>query len=433
MPGLNVTSEIGVLRRVILHSPGPEVEAMTPKEAEADLYNDIIPLAAVRAEYDTLKAFLGTVAQTFELGELLAQAIAATGNKFEFLTALGQLCPIKNRMDELMAMAPAELSRAVIEGLPSLATGLPGMLSPRSFSMRPLPNTYFMRDSAAIFRDYAISGATAYDVRLIEPIITRFIFTHHPDFLAQGLLFDGPRERNRFVTIEGGDIIVIGPRVLAVGISERSSPEAVERLAVNAGKAFGEPMTVFAVLLPKERATIHLDMVFTVIDRDAALVYAPVVTGPRRARVLRLDARRGGIPSITEEEGLLQGLWGAGIDLEPIACGGGDQLFQEREQWWSGANSFAFAPGKIVMYSCNVHTLEALSKAGFAIKAARDFLGPAATGAEAGAGPGGAGAQAVCGVDDYHRLVVGFDGIELARGGGGARCMTLPVERADLD
>ncbi len=420
MPGLNVTSEIGVLKRVVLHSPGPEVEAMTPKEAEADLYNDIIPLAAVRAEYDTLKAFLGTVAKTYELGELLAQAISATGNKFEFLTTLGQLCPIKNRMDELMAMDPRQIAQAVIQGLPSLPDSLSGMLSQRSFSMRPQPNAYFMRDSAAIFRDYAISGATAFDVRLIEPIVTRFIFTHHSDFLAQGLLLDGPRERNRFITIEGGDIIVIGPRVLAIGISERSSPEAVERLAVNAGKAFGEPMTVFAVLLPKERATIHLDMVFTVIDRDAALVYGPVVTGPRRARVLRLDTRRGGSPKITEEEGLLQGLWGAGIDLEPVACGGGDPLFQEREQWWSGANSFAFAPGKIVMYNCNVHTLEALSRAGFEVKDAEDFL------------PGSGGISGAS-VADYHRLVVGFEGIELARGGGGARCMTLPVEREDLD
>jgi arginine deiminase len=422
MSGLNVTSEIGVLKRVILHSPGPEVEAMTPKEAEADLYNDIIPLAAVRAEYDTLKAFLGSVAETFELRDLLAEAISATGSKFEFLTALGQLCPIKSRMDELMSMAPIEIAKAVIEGLPSLPGSLPSMLSRRSFSMRPLPNAYFMRDSAAIFRDYAVSAATAFDVRLIEPIVTRFIFTHHPDFLAKGLLFDGPRERNRFVTIEGGDIVVVGPRVLAVGISERSSPEAVERLASNAGKAFGEPMTVFAVLLPKERATIHLDMVFTVVDRDAALVYAPVVTGPRRARVLRIDSSRSGSPKISEEEGLLQGLWGVGVDLEPIACGGGDPLFQEREQWWSGANSFAFAPGKIVMYNCNVHTLDALAKAGFEVKSAGELLGP-------GLLEGGKSSA----VEDYGRLVVGFDGIELARGGGGARCMTLPVEREDLD
>jgi arginine deiminase len=414
MPSLNVTSEIGALKRVIIHSPGPEVEAMTPKEAEADLYNDIIPLATVRAEYDTLKAFLGSVAQTFELKDLLAQTLSDTGNKFEFLTALSRLCPIRGRMDELMSMPASALATKAIEGLPALRDSLPGILCPRSFAMRPLPNTYFMRDTATVFRGHAISCATAFDVRLIESIVSRFVFRHHPDFLAEGLLFDGPEERNRFVTLEGGDILVMSRNVLAVGVSERSTADAVERLALAAGRAFGEPMTVFAVLLPRERSCIHLDMVFTVVDRDAALVYAPLVTGPRRARVVRIDIRRDGA-TFSEEEGLLQGLWGAGVDLEPIVCGGGDPLFQDREQWWSGANSFAFAPGRIVMYSCNVRTLEALSNAGFAVKRAGDFI----SGGEK--------------VDDYGRLAVEFDGIELARGGGGARCMTMPVERSEID
>lgn len=419
MAGIGVGSEIGTLRRVVLHSPGPEVEAMTPKDAEADLYNDIIPLAAVRAEYDVLKAFLETVAEVYELKELLAATLEDQGNKFEFLNALSRLCPIRRRVDELMAMPSGDLARAAIEGLPSAPGGLASLASPRSFAMRPLPNAYFMRDSAAVVRDCLVSSATAFDVRLIESIITRFIFTHHPDFMARSLLLDGPAERNRFITIEGGDVLVLSPRVLAVGVSERTTPDAVERLAREAGSAFGEEITVFAVLLPRERYCIHLDMVFTMIDSDAALVYGPLVTGPRRARVVRIDAGRDGRAKLSEEEGLLQGLWGAGLDLEPIACGGGDPLYQEREQWWSGANSFAFAPGKIIMYSCNARTLEALSAAGFEVKGARDLTGPIPAGTLT--------------PDGYNRLVVTFDGIELARGGGGARCMTLPVEREELD
>jgi arginine deiminase len=414
MAGLNITSEIGVLKRVIIHTPGPEIEAMTPKEADADLYNDIIPLSAVRAEYDVLKSFLSSVAEVVELKDLLAQALADTGSKFEFISSLSRLCPVRSRVEELMAMPAAELAQVVIEGLPALPESLAHLVAPRSFSLRPQPNTYFMRDSAAVIGDYAVSSATAFDVRLIESIITRFVFRHNRDFRARGILFDGPEERSRAVTIEGGDILVLSPRVLAVGVSERSTPEAVERLTAAAAKAFGEPFSVFAVILPKERASIHLDMVFTAIDTDAALVYAPLVTGPRRARVVRIDAKRNGSLAFTEEDGLLQGLWGAGIDLEPVLCAGGDSLFEEREQWWSGANSFAFAPGKIMMYSCNVRTLDALSKAGFEIRSARDFL-------EGEEKP-----------DDFARLAVGFDGIELARGGGGARCMTMPVEREDL-
>ncbi|MDP3178629.1 MAG: arginine deiminase family protein, partial [Spirochaetaceae bacterium] len=210
-------------------------------------------------------------------------------------------------------------------------------------------------------------------------------------------------------------LVVISPRILAVGVSERSSPDAVEALAVAAGKAFDEQVTVFAVLLPKERYCIHLDMVFTVVDRDAALVYAPLVTGPRRASVVRIEARKNGKVTFSDEEGLLQGLWSAGVDLEPISCGSGDPLHQEREQWWSGANSFAFAPGKILMYSCNARTLDALSRAGFAVRPASALV----SGEESLEEPG--------------RLAVAFDGIELARGGGGARCMTLPVEREDVD
>jgi arginine deiminase len=420
MPGLNVTSEIGALRRVILHSPGPEVEAMTPGEAAADLYNDILPLAAVRSEHDELRSFLSLVSQVYELKDLLAESLASPGSRFEFLTALSSLCPIRPFIDELMALHPVDLADLVIEGLPSRSSSLAALLSPRSFAMRPLPNAYFMRDSAAVFRDWAISSATAFDVRLIESIVTRFIFCRHPDLRAKGILLDGPRERNRSQTIEGGDVLVIGPRVLAIGVSERTTPEAVELLAQNAGRAFEEPISILAVVLPKERATIHLDMVFTMIDRDAALIYAPVVSGPNRAEVVRLDVDPKGHVSFSEAKGLLQGLASLGVDLQPVLCGNGDSLYEAREQWWSGANSFAFAPGKIIMYSCNGHTLEALSDAGFEVRQASDFIA------------GEAGAP-VAKVGDFGRLAVGFEGIELARGGGGARCMTMPVERDSLD
>ncbi len=413
MSGLNITSEIGTLKRVILHTPGPEIEAMTPREAEQDLYNDIIPLEAVRREYDSLKSFLSTVASVYEVTDLLAQAIAPNGNKFEFLKDLASLCPIRNRMDELTALSAPDLARVTIEGLPALERSLSATLDPHAFAVRPLPNTYFMRDSVAVFGKYVVSCATAFDVRLIESVVTRFIFQHHPDFMAKGFLLNGPEERSRYITIEGGDFLVLGPTTLAVGVSERTTPDAVERVAVNAARKLGEPVTVVAVQIPRERATIHLDMVFTMIDRDACLVYAPVVMDEGRCRAVRIQAQPNGKASFSDVQGLLPALKDAGFDLKPVLCGNGHRLYQDREQWLSGANSFAFGPGKIVVYNCNAYTLEALTKAGFEYRKAEEFIRGEAR------------------AEDFGRLVVGFDGIELARGGGGARCMTCPVEREE--
>ncbi|HUX38564.1 MAG TPA: arginine deiminase family protein [Rectinemataceae bacterium] len=411
---MSIESEIGVLRKVIVHAPGPEVEAMTPGEAAQDLYNDIVPLGAVRGEHDRLRSFLAKVAEVYELEVLLAQCLEQAEARFEFLGVLSGFCPIGDRIDALMDLPSPVLAKLVIEGLPASEDSLSHLLSPRSFSLRPLPNTYFMRDTAAVFRDFALSSAMAYDVRVVESLVTRFVLTRHHELRAHALLLDGPRDRNRFVTMEGGDFIVISRNVLAIGVSERTSPDAIELFARTAAPAIDEALTIFAVVLPKERATIHLDMVFTVIDRDRALVHGPTITGPSRRPVFRIDVSPSGALSTRPVPGLLEGLAEAGHDFEPVACGGGDPLYEEREQWLSGANSFAFAPGKILMYSCNLKTIAALSDAGFAIRKAEDFI---------------EGRESVA---DFGRLVVAFDGIELARGGGGARCMTMPLERDEL-
>jgi arginine deiminase len=414
MRHLAIESEIGALRRVILHTPGQEIEAMTPGEAERDLYNDIIPLGSVLGEYMQLKKFLAGVAETFELLDLLRDCLEDVGNKFEFLNDLSRCFPLRHSMEDFMAMPAETLAAAIVHGVPAPESTLAHRLDPQGFISRPLPNTYFMRDSAAVIGDCAVSAATAFDVRMVEAVITRFIFTHHPDFSARTLLFDGPSERNRYLTVEGGDIIVIAPNVFVIGISERTTPYAVERIARNAARIAESDVTVFAVDLPKSRATIHMDMTFTVLDRDACLVYEPVILGAQKRAVYRIEAGKGGKLRYAEETSLLAGLKGIGVDLKPVLCGKGHPIHQQREQWLSGANSFAFAPGKILVYSCNRMTAEALSEAGFAIVGSDRFI----EGAES--------------VEAYKRLAVTFDGIELARGGGGARCMTLPVERAAL-
>ncbi|MBU0934927.1 MAG: hypothetical protein KKI09_14510 [Spirochaetes bacterium] len=414
MKKLNVTSETGRLRRVIVHTPGPEVEAMRPSAAEEDLYNDIIPMDLVMREHAELKGFLGKVAEVHELRDILTETLAESGQRQFLARQLADFYQAAHRYDELAAMPATELCNAAICGLPARHIRLEDYLTGRGFDIKPLPNMYFMRDAAMVYRDRSIASAMRFPVRRPESFIHRMIFEHHPDFRGSGKLIDGPALADGVFSIEGGDFQVLGKNMLAIGVSERTSASGIDAITKAIVESWKEPVTIFAVMLPIARATIHLDMVFTVIDRDACLVFAPVITGHTRARVVRIDAAPGREAVLSEEDSLLSGLKKAGMDLQPVFTGGDNPVHAEREQWMSGANSFSFAPGKILMYACNKRTAEALDKSGFSLKHARDFL------------------QGKDNPDDYKRLVVGFDGVELARGGGGARCMTCPIEREDL-
>jgi len=415
MKRIHIESEIGRLKRVIIHNPGPEIEAMTPREAEHDLYNDIIPLSAVQKEYKKLHLFLKSVSETYELTDLLEVCLKDERDRLHFLKEYSQIHPIDSIVNKLMELSAKELAHSILTGILAPVESLAHFSSKHSFISNPLPNAYFMRDSLALIGDRVISAAFKFDVRMAEAYITRFIFSHHPEFKNSSVLLDGARERSRLMTIEGGDIHVLAPHVLAVGISERTSAFAIDMLAHRIAKLADDPYIIFAVDLPKERATIHLDMVFTMIDRDAALAYKPVMVDSMRVPVYKLETTSSGEIHYSQEKSLFHGLEGVGISLVPIFCGNGKSVFQEREQWLSGANSFAFAPGKILMYSCNIHTLEALNREGFSIVSAQEFLSHRAESSK------------------FRRLVVAFEGIELARGGGGARCMTLPIERERLD
>ena len=156
-------------------------------------------------------------------------------------------------------------------------------------------------------------------------------------------------------------------------------------------------------------------MIFTLVDRDVALVYEPYVTGPRRVDVFRMRLVPGAQTRIEKCDGLLEALRDEGMALETVACGGDDPVVREREQWLSAANVFAFAPGKIIGYDCNVATMQAFADAGFAVRTVDEFL------------------EGDRRVEDDERLFVGMPGINLARGGGGPRCMTLPIRRDPVE
>jgi arginine deiminase len=401
-------SEIGRLKRVIVHSPGTEIERMTPESARQLLYHDIIPISVVSREHEKLKSFLSQVAEVYEMKDLVSSVINTTG---EAKAAVVRAISSDDRAGELIRMGVEELTDTLIGGLPARRHTLTDYLSERLYDIPPLPNLYFMRDGAMVFRDRALVGAMAHRVRVNESLLLKAAFSYVPQLGSEGILFDGVLEGGGDVRLEGGDFMPVSPNTLILGVSERSSAEAVDRLAQNLVDTFAEPFHILVVMLPHEPSTIHLDMVFTLVDRHAALVYAPYVLGSKRLRVVRMDVAPGEETVIRDVAGIIEGLAELGVELEPILCGGESEVYQQREQWMSGTNVLAFAPGKVIGYDCNVATAEAFAASGFTVRPVDVFL----SGEEH--------------VDDHERLLVLTPGVELARGGGGARCMTLPVER----
>jgi len=405
-----ITSEIGPLEAVILHPPGPEIENMSPLEAERALYSDILNLGVATAEYAQLAGVLRKVCRVFETGELLAEILADPATRQGLIAAVCRNEAADCLCDELAALAPEALTAALIGGVPLRRDTLTRFLSRGSHALRPLHNLFFMRDTAAVVGRQVLLSRMANAVRERESLLMAAVFAQHPLLRAPVVdPIDAPG-----ATIEGGDVLVARSDVLIVGIGARTTPQAVDFLVARLCADGGARHVVVQELPTTPESFIHLDMVFTLLDRDLCLVHAPVVLQPSRLATVHIAVAGGRVTSIRQEAGLLPVLRRLGLDLEPVSCGGDDPAAQEREQWHSGANAFAFAPGRVLVYGRNARTLAELDRRGFAIVTARDVIDGRADPAASA------------------RCAVTIEGAELARGGGGCRCMTLPVRRAPL-
>lgn len=410
--GLRVDSEIGRLETVIVHTPGPEVENMTPLDAERALYSDILNLAVAAREYAEFRGALARVARVLEIGDLLAATLAQETVR---RSLLGRICRNEGGLElagELLELAPGDLARALIGGVPLRKETLTAFLSQERHALRPLHNLFFMRDTAAVIGDRALIGRMANAVRERESLIVETVLTSHPLFGATAI--DPYPEPG--ATIEGGDVLVARRDLLIVGIGARTTPPAVDFLVRQLCADKGSLDIVVQELPHAPESFIHLDMVFTLLDRDLCLTYPPVVLRPSRLATVHIAVRGGRVATIRQEDALLPLLRRLGLDLEPVPCGGADDpLAQEREQWHSGANMLAFAPGKVLGYARNARTLDELARRGFAVLSAAEVAGGRADPAAHG------------------RCVVAVAADELARGGGGCRCMSLPARRLPLD
>jgi arginine deiminase len=408
---VDIRSEIGELESVIIHSPGAEVENMTPENAERALYSDILNLKIGLAEYSQLHGVLSKVAKTFEVLDLLREVVEITAAREELV---GNICRNESTAgicEQLMEMNARDLSTALIEGVRMEKDNLTKFLSKGRYELMPLHNFFFMRDSAVCLSNKVLIAKMASVVRERESIIMESIYRHHPDFGVETI---NPAHWQQLpnVTIEGGDVIVAREDVLLVGTGARTTSQGIDFLLEWYKKEKMSKHILVQELPFKPESFIHLDMVFTLLDHDKCMVYEPVILKPNKLQTVHIIVEHGKVVSIFNEENLVVALNKLGFDLEPVICGGtADAWTQEREQWHSGANFFAIAPGRIIGYARNTYTLDELSKHGFEVIKAKAVI------------------KGQSDINSFKRCVIAIEGSELARGGGGARCMTMPVKR----
>lgn len=413
---IEINSEIGTLKKVFVHTPGKEVELMTPKNASELLYNDIIYYKNIVSGHAQLKSVLSLVSKVLEVSKCLADVLAIPTAREELLNKILHYQNCTELKDELNTLSSHKLAELLITGCPLKRNTLESWLSQKTYSLLPLPNMYFMRDTSMVIGNRVVSSRMASSVRFTESLIMRTIYEYHPDLKGYGLLLDAcQRNDDHAFTLEGGDVLIINENLLAIGISERTTPKAIDAIInslLKSRKEDGNPESfhVLCVLLPRERSTIHLDMIFTLVGHEQAVVYSPYILGKEKASVIHICVKSNGDKKFSEVDDLITALRNVGVKMDPIPCGGDVPLHQQREQWNSGANFFSFAPGKVISY-IHEHTLKACETAGFQILSAKDVIKHPSL------------------LKSKSATVVTVEGSELSRGGGGPRCMTCPVLR----
>ncbi len=410
MANIEVFSEIGRLEGVILHTPGVEIERMTPSTISHALYSDILNKSIAQKEYSNFKSVLSSWCKAYEVVDLLTEVLSNDTSKQEVLKKVLKREDKMFLYLEMIDLPPEELAKYLIEGYAFNADTHPKEYEQGRYILEPLYNLFFTRDASSIVYSQALIHAMRTEVRERESIIMESIFRHI--FSCEII---SPKLISEQATTEGGDFLVAKDDILFVGNGLRTNKKGIEFMT-NWFAARKNHQKILVQQLPQTRDSfIHLDMVFNFLDKDKCIVYQPLICKKNTGfATTEIDIDNGKI-TYKEHACFMDATKALGFDLEPIACGGEDLWNQEREQWHSGANFFCMGEGKIIGYARNTYTIDNLSKHGFEVIDAQDVV---------------SGQQSL---QDKDRFVVTVPASELPRGCGGARCMTMPIKRQSVD
>ena len=403
--GIHNFSEIGKLNKVLLHRPGLELEALTPSTIERLLFDDIPYLKIAQEEHDKFANTLrNNGVEVVYYVEEAGKAMSDPAIQIQFVNDFLNLSKINSKglrlamTQFLLEMPPEEMVRKVVAGIKREevatkdATSLMDLVrDDYPFVSDPMPNLYFTRDPGACVGEGINIHHMHTDARRRESLILRYIYRYSRDFAKEGDQQWYDLDDN--FSIEGGDVLVLSKEMVAVGLSQRTTISGCENFARNLLKN-SDFKKVLAFDIPKSRAFMHLDTVFTMIDYDKFTIH-PEIEGPLGVYEMTLD-KNGELQfkSLKDELHKILALELGVPAVKLIRCGGGDLMAAQREQWNDGSNTLCIAPGTVVTYERNYVTNELLDKAGI--------------------------------------KVLSVPSAELSRGRGGPRCMSCPVNRDDL-
>ena len=405
---IHVKSEIGKLKKVMLHRPGQELEHLVPEDLERLLFDDIPYLKTAKIEHDLFAEIMrGQGVEVVYLEDLTAEVLQNPEKKEQFVRefiAEGGASAAKVRdqlYDYLMNIADEkELVLKTMSGIRAselnvkMSCPLVSLVKKESqFLLDPIPNLYFTRDPFACIGNGVSLNRMYSRTRRRETLYGKYILKYHPDFAGKVPFY---YDRTMDFAIEGGDILNLSNKVIAIGISQRTTPEAIELLAQNIfADETSEIDTILALDIPSVRAFMHLDTVCTQVDYDKFTIHPGIMQTLRIFEIKSGDQK--GQLKVTESDAMLSDILAKYLELDKVTlikCGGKDRIASEREQWNDGSNTLCIEPGKVVVYDRNYVTNEILRQNGIE--------------------------------------VLEMASSELSRGRGGPRCMSMPLKREDI-